>query len=321
MIIKYRLSDLKSQDARNPGKAFEFMLSRGKIDGDFVLLDEAAQDELKKKFPPTPSVLRYRIADLKVGAREQPPGYVDFILSRGKMDGDFVTLDAATLQELRQKYATTQQAAPLPGRVRFSLDQLKHAAEKRPPGYVNFLLTHGWNEGGFLVLDEPALQELNQQFPQQKTTVAASPPHPGFNLAQLRESAQRRPAGFVDFVLSHAKIEGDYAVLDAAAEKELKEKFPTPWLPPPPEPSWAEIAANFTGAMASWAKAGFKVVEREVFEKRHATCLACEHWDPHARAGLGKCKRCFCTRAKLWLATSSCPLKPPKWSRVDARGG
>ena len=75
-----------------------------------------------------------------------------------------------------------------------------------------------------------------------------------FSVTELKAGAVRRPKGFVDFVLSRAKIQGDAGIVDEALDKEIKAKFPNPWLPPPPEPTWAEVATNFTGAMASWAK-------------------------------------------------------------------
>ncbi len=87
--------------------------------------------------------------------------------------------------------------------------------------------------------------------------------------------------------------------------------------PPPPEPlrepTVAELAVNFTGAMGRWIKAGVPVVSAEAYAARSAICSPCEHWDGRARLGLGKCKApgCGCTSLKRWLATESCPLG--KW--------
>lgn len=81
-----------------------------------------------------------------------------------------------------------------------------------------------------------------------------------------------------------------------------------------PEPTLAELASNFSGAMERWASAGFKTVTPEVYEARGAICATCEFWDGSARFGLGKCKApgCGCTKFKRWLATEKCPLK--KWA-------
>lgn len=81
------------------------------------------------------------------------------------------------------------------------------------------------------------------------------------------------------------------------------------------EPTTAELAANFTGAMARWVAAGLPVVSEAVYEQRAAACEACGLWDGVARFGLGKCLApdCGCTRLKRWLATERC--KHPKGSR------
>lgn len=87
----------------------------------------------------------------------------------------------------------------------------------------------------------------------------------------------------------------------------------TPAAEPLHEPSLVELAVNFTGALSRWAKAGFPVVERDLFEARLKVCRACPHWDEAARLGAGKCKHpgCGCTRAKLWISTEKCPAA--KW--------
>lgn len=81
----------------------------------------------------------------------------------------------------------------------------------------------------------------------------------------------------------------------------------------PPEPTVADLASNFTSAMARWAQGGFPVASRELYAARSAVCDACPHWDGSARLGLGKCSapECGCTSMKRWLTTEKCPLN--KW--------
>ena len=83
--------------------------------------------------------------------------------------------------------------------------------------------------------------------------------------------------------------------------------------PRPPEPTIAELATNFAGAMSRWAADGFAVLDRAGYDARATVCDACEFWDGAARLGLGKCKApgCGCTGMKRWLATEKCPLG--KW--------
>ncbi len=89
-----------------------------------------------------------------------------------------------------------------------------------------------------------------------------------------------------------------------------------PLAPPTSEPTLADLATNFTGAVARWAGQGFPTVPAEQYVARAAVCEACEFWDGTARLGLGKCNApgCGCTKLKRWLATEKCPLG--KWPEL-----
>ena len=70
-------------------------------------------------------------------------------------------------------------------------------------------------------------------------------------------------------------------------------------------------------AVKNWTtKDGFRVVSPEILELRKKACLDCENWDKDAFAGVGKCKVCGCTAAKLYIPSSFCPLSSPKWKAV-----
>jgi hypothetical protein len=86
----------------------------------------------------------------------------------------------------------------------------------------------------------------------------------------------------------------------------------------PAMPTTAQMATNFGKAMVGWAKDGFKLVQPEIYEQRRTICLACEHWWPEARMGTGMCRRCGCSGAKLWLASSVCPDRPPRWGQFES---
>ena len=83
-----------------------------------------------------------------------------------------------------------------------------------------------------------------------------------------------------------------------------------PPLPPEP-PTLIEMVANFSGAMARWAAAGFPTVDAAELEQRLNTCRACENWG--MVLGFGRCKVCGCFGLKLWLKTERC--RHPKGSR------
>lgn len=79
------------------------------------------------------------------------------------------------------------------------------------------------------------------------------------------------------------------------------------------EPSVADLAKNFGGALSRWFAAGLPIVSKDEYARRAKICDSCPHWDAAARAGLGKCKhkKCGCTSFKRWLATEKCPIG--KW--------
>jgi len=188
--------------------------------------------------------------------------------------------------------------------LRYNIAQLNASASGRPEGFVEFVLQNGKIEGDFVLLSDSIQNELPKHFPPVE-----------FKIAQLKADAERLPKGFADFVLSRGNKMGRMVELDLVTLDELHENFPVPVFGLPKEPSLAEMTSNFTKAVAGWAKAGFKVVERVVFEKRHSICKSCEFWLPDARLGIGKCRKCGCSIYKLWMATSTCPLTPPKWDQ------
>ena len=83
----------------------------------------------------------------------------------------------------------------------------------------------------------------------------------------------------------------------------------------PKPPSLAELASNFTKSTAFWAKRGFPISSKSTWEARRDICLNCEFWDSKNFWGAGRCLKCGCTGAKLWMATASCPIG--KWEKED----
>lgn len=72
-------------------------------------------------------------------------------------------------------------------------------------------------------------------------------------------------------------------------------------------PGWREKARNFAASLSLWKRMGYKTVARDVYKERLATCRDCPFYRELGNLGLGECTRCGCTRAKLWLASATCP--------------
>lgn len=78
-------------------------------------------------------------------------------------------------------------------------------------------------------------------------------------------------------------------------------------------PGLGTLARRAGTAMVQWIAAGAPLATEAAQQQRLALCQVCPHWDPTAYRGTGSCAHpsCHCTRAKLALATSQCPMG--KW--------
>lgn len=144
-----------------------------------------------------------------------------------------------------------------------------------------------------------------------------------FRYTDLIAVANDRPDGYLDAVLSKATRNGDFVFMEPADYLDVQKNFPkllskevldSFGQPHPAQrvPTWDEMISNFANATISWAKSGFKLASKECLEKRKQLCVACEQWDRNKFLGSGGCNACGCSTAKLYMATSTCPIG--KWA-------
>jgi hypothetical protein len=78
--------------------------------------------------------------------------------------------------------------------------------------------------------------------------------------------------------------------------------------PPAKPPSLVTQAVSVTKAAARFVASGCATVDQAEFDRRHAICEACEHFD----AAANRCGICSCNMAiKPWMRDIECPIK--KW--------
>ena len=82
------------------------------------------------------------------------------------------------------------------------------------------------------------------------------------------------------------------------------------------KPGFIDLASNLTNALVEWQRAGRPVVTSEQWNTRITICRKCEFWREFKETKIAKCTKCGCSSGKLLLATSRCPLSPPKWESV-----
>ena len=79
--------------------------------------------------------------------------------------------------------------------------------------------------------------------------------------------------------------------------------------------TYKDLASNLVNSLIEWQRSGRKVVTSEQWTKRLTICRGCEFWSEVYNTKIARCKKCGCSSGKLLLATSSCPLNPPKWNK------
>jgi hypothetical protein len=102
--------------------------------------------------------------------------------------------------------------------------------------------------------------------------------------------------------------------------------YPEPEPEPEPEPpGLLKMAANLVVAVVEHAADGFRKASPEVQAERERLCLAC---DPYHEKARDACRACGCgvigaasfvgldLKLKRSLASSRCPLGPPRWESV-----
>jgi len=76
-------------------------------------------------------------------------------------------------------------------------------------------------------------------------------------------------------------------------------------------PPIMEQAKGLMVEAAKFVANGFSVADDPTYQKRIKICKPCRAWRGERILGFGRCSQCGCTRLKLWLPKSHCPLG--KW--------
>lgn len=79
---------------------------------------------------------------------------------------------------------------------------------------------------------------------------------------------------------------------------------------------YKDLPPNLKHSLDVWTKSRRPVVSASQWSKRLSICRGCQFWMENTKTKVAKCMKCGCSSGKLLLATSNCPLNPPKWTSV-----
>lgn len=77
-----------------------------------------------------------------------------------------------------------------------------------------------------------------------------------------------------------------------------------------------DLPKNLANSLVAWRKSNRPVVTGHQWNERLRVCRGCSHWIENKSTNMAKCMKCGCSSGKLLLASSNCPLSPPKWKSV-----
>ena len=79
---------------------------------------------------------------------------------------------------------------------------------------------------------------------------------------------------------------------------------------------FTDLPKNLANSLVAWRKSNRPVVTGHQWTERLGICRGCSHWMENKSTNTAKCMKCGCSSGKLLLASSNCPLSPPKWKSV-----
>lgn len=69
-----------------------------------------------------------------------------------------------------------------------------------------------------------------------------------------------------------------------------------------------EIAKGLVKEAGKFIASGMRFVPPEVEEQRKGICFQCQFWDKKGYGGMGKCRKCGCSKMIFKVASKKCPI-------------
>jgi hypothetical protein len=135
-----------------------------------------------------------------------------------------------------------------------------------------------------------------------------------WHIKHLEAAARYRKPGYLKEILRVGRRDGDVVHLRPDQFARIRVQFEpreTRLKRGRDAPTWPAAIKNAAREGTKWLLAGAPVPASDILHGRSEICAVCPQWNPKAWLGTGGCRKCRCSRFKLFMETSKCPLK--KW--------
>ena len=167
-----------------------------------------------------------------------------------------------------------------------------------------------------LQLESVVKREVSQKEPQKNNEHKVKP---SVN-EELNNPSFELPLEFKQHLSEYISSQNIDSTNQPEPEPELPPQTKTPQTPlkeqyeiEATELGFKNLPKNLAHSLISWKKSGRPVVESHQWNDRISICRSCSYWTDNTQTNYAKCTKCGCGSGKLLLASSKCPLNPPKW--------
>ena len=167
-----------------------------------------------------------------------------------------------------------------------------------------------------LQLESVVKREVSQKEPQKNNEHKVKP---SVN-EELNNPSFELPLEFKQHLSEYISSQNIDSTNQPEPEPELPPQTKTPQTPlkeqyeiEATELGFKNLPKNLAHSLISWKKSGRPVVESHQWNDRISICRSCSYWTENTQTNYAKCTKCGCGSGKLLLASSKCPLNPPKW--------
>ena len=167
-----------------------------------------------------------------------------------------------------------------------------------------------------LQLESVVKREVSQKEPQKNNEHKVKP---SVN-EELNNPSFELPLEFKQHLSEYISSQNIDSTNQPEPESELPPQTKTPQTPlkeqyeiEATELGFKNLPKNLAHSLISWKKSGRPVVESHQWNDRISICRSCSYWTENTQTNYAKCTKCGCGSGKLLLASSKCPLNPPKW--------